>query len=346
MKAILTAAGLALIAATGAAAQPTPAPAAPYLAGPSPNALQLAHDLVVASGVEKTLEAITNAMAAPIAARQAQRLPPERRDDAPAMLAAAQEAMTAFFSGLLDRLADFYADNLTEDEMVQVLAFDNSPAGKDMIAKGPQVVLTVTGFAGTEGPRLSANIAARFCAETGCTPAERAALSGPPPVVPAAAPQTPAPSPHAVALAAQMIAAGGLGKSFETLSGNMATPVMQLEVARLPADRRAQAPQMEAAVKAEVAAFYARIFDRLAVAYAASLSEDEMSQLLAFYVSPAGQAVAAKAPLLVREIQVAIIDQAPLLPGEIVDRFCAKTSCTPEQKTALLAPPARAAATP
>src|SRR5271165_2889992 len=121
-----------------AAGQPAPAMASDV--APSGAKLELARQVVEATGVEAALSASfhdmvgqTYASLKPASSAQAQ----ARRQ----VFADAQaDAMAKIAPKIVESLVDSYARDYTTKELTDVLAFYQSPSGRSMVAKTPQLM--------------------------------------------------------------------------------------------------------------------------------------------------------------------------------------------------------------
>jgi hypothetical protein len=162
-----------------ASAYPTisqPAPATAGDAAPSARKLELAHQVVEATGIGASLsasmhDAVSRAFAS---------LEPAGSADAQArwkVFADAQADASAKMSPkIVDSLVDSYARNFTEKELSDLLAFYRSPSGRSMVAKTPQVLRSVTTDLAGFLPQMRRDTGEQACAKLTCTPAERAAF--------------------------------------------------------------------------------------------------------------------------------------------------------------------------
>jgi hypothetical protein len=72
----------------------------------------------------------------------------------------------------------------------------------------------------------------------------------------------------------------------------------------------------------------------MARAYAETYSEQELSDILTFYKSPSGSALATKAPQLAQESLGGYFKLLPEIMRDAGEEVCAKTTCTAAQKAA------------
>ena len=66
-----------------------------------------------------------------------------------------------------------------------------------------------------------------------------------------------------------------------------------------------------------------------------TFSEKELTDLVAFYESPTGQAVVEKTPQMAARLMPVMISLMPEITKELMTKVCAKTECTAAQKAAM-----------
>jgi len=186
MKRVLISAALAMaMAATHPArAQATTAPGAD--AAPSAHQLELARQLVAASGMNATLSASLRNTIGQLYAT----LKPAASAEAEArrrVFAEAQADATAkIVPQITESLVNGYARTFTAQELSDVLAFYQSPSGRSMVAKTPQLMQGVTVSLFALIPQLRRDMGDEVCAKITCTAAERTAFFGAADAAPAA----------------------------------------------------------------------------------------------------------------------------------------------------------------
>ncbi len=178
MKRMLASAALAIgLATTHPATAQTPS-AAPAADAPSARQLELARQLVAASGMNATLSASLRNTVGQIYAA----LKPAASADAEArrkVFADAEADATAkLVPQITESLVDGYARTFTVQELSDVLAFYQSPSGRAMVAKTPQLMQGVTGALVTLLPQMRRDMGDVVCAKVTCTAAERTAFFG------------------------------------------------------------------------------------------------------------------------------------------------------------------------
>jgi hypothetical protein len=75
------------------------------------------------------------------------------------------------------------------------------------------------------------------------------------------------------------------------------------------------------------------IIERLIPIYAATFTEAELQSMVAFYESPTGQAVMAKAPSLGPQAAQILRSLMPEMQGELARRICERLNCNADPKT-------------
>jgi hypothetical protein len=115
----------------------------------SPHKLDLAHQIVDASGVSSTFDTqIRTIMSGLIAQRLGQNVPAQQ--------AIIDKAISILKPKLVDNVTAVYAGVYTEQEMNDILAFYNSPAGRAMVAKQPEAMARVAQAGASMGPEIEA----------------------------------------------------------------------------------------------------------------------------------------------------------------------------------------------
>ena len=159
-------------------AAPQPAPATAGDAAPSGAKLDLARQLVEASGVEAALSASfrdvvgqTYASLKPASSTEAQA---RRRVFADAQA----DAMAKITPKIVASLVDNYARDYTTEELSDLLAFYRSPSGRSMVAKTPQLMRRVTANLIGLVPEIRRDMGEEACAKITCTAAEKHILLG------------------------------------------------------------------------------------------------------------------------------------------------------------------------
>ncbi|HXA38799.1 MAG TPA: DUF2059 domain-containing protein [Phenylobacterium sp.] len=157
-------------------------------------------------------------------------------------------------------------------------------------------------------------------------------------------PAQPAPDPHRLQLAREIMQANGGAEALQARLKSMFGSIAKLTQSMMPAT--AASPQGAAMANAlmnhmeeeELKAASAMI-DDLATVYAEHLTVPELQDLLAYTRSPSAQSIRAKMPAISEEL---LLRQAPLIKRmtssavkTAVERTCEESHCTPEQRQAL-----------
>ena len=79
-----------------------------------------------------------------------------------------------------------------------------------------------------------------------------------------------------------------------------------------------------------------KIIEQVARVYAQQLDEHQLEDIAAFYEGPTGKAWVAKLPALAEQSGAIGAALVPELQADVLDRFCRKVSCTPDQKKRFL----------
>lgn len=179
MKLVTLAAGLALLCAAPCLAQ-TAAAAPSAVEAVTPAKLELARQMIEASGGLKQMNAIIDSMYGAMFPKMAQGLPKESRGSIVAAQAAMQQQMHALMPKILDVTERVYAETFTEDELRQVLAFQQSPAGQAMVRKTPVMMQrTMTEMVPVimaEMPKVMHSVTEAICDKQHCTAAQRSEI--------------------------------------------------------------------------------------------------------------------------------------------------------------------------
>ena len=170
---------LLLISARSVAAQPSPEPAS--APAPSERKLEMAREVIGATGIDAMMVSAFRNMTAQMTASQGAGLSPERQARLKIVSDAEGDALAKMVPRFMQIMVTRYADTFSEQELSDMLAFYRSPSGRSMVAKTPLFMQgVVTDMAGLM-PQLKRDMGTEICAKTQCGPAERAAFFGPEP---------------------------------------------------------------------------------------------------------------------------------------------------------------------
>lgn len=147
------------------------------------------------------------------------------------------------------------------------------------------------------------------------------------------------PTPGTLQLARRIFADIGGEKAMQSIVESLRASLFAQQLKTLPPERQAKAEDLQAAALDEMSVLIPKLIEFQVQFYAANYTEAELTQLANFYESPTGRDLVFKQPLLASQLGTFMAAQMPLLRTGMVERYCARTSCTPELKTALLNPP-------
>jgi hypothetical protein len=137
--------------------------------------------------------------------------------------------------------------------------------------------------------------------------------------------------PQRLALAKQIFEAQGGAQ-------NAANVMKSMKAAMLAAAKTPEAKQAMTMVMDKMATtFMPRLFDEMAGSYAQDFTSDQLKDVLAFYQTPTGKAMAAKQPVLAQQIAGSMVKLMPALQLSVMDKVCTQVACTPEQQQQLAA---------
>ena len=172
----VTAAALALSLASAGHAQ-TPAAAAPI----DPARMQLARQVLEASGGAKAAESQLRSMYAMIGKAMSQNIPASDSKLAEQMSRDIQDEVVGLLPSILDATSKAYAQNLSEGQLRDTLAFYKSASGQAVIQKLPvimqQTMTEEMPLIIAMTPRIVQKTMDRVCEEAKCTPADRQILA-------------------------------------------------------------------------------------------------------------------------------------------------------------------------
>lgn len=179
-------------------------------------------------------------------------------------------------------------------------------------------ILTAAGLAFSLGLPLAAH------AETAPTPA---------------APAVAAPSPDDAglarreALARRYFTAVRMDQQMSLMIKSLMPMMLQQQKAAHPGMTDDQMAVVTEATTEAMADFTPKYLDRVAHAYAETFTEDELTQIVAFYESPVGQSVIDKNAALMPQITSILQDMLPELTENMKQKLCARIACPAQPKT-------------
>lgn len=89
---------------------------------------------------------------------------------------------------------------------------------------------------------------------------------------------------------------------------------------------------MSAATKEAMIAFLPKMVDAMVPVVAATFTEQELEAMVAFYESDVGRSVVAKSASMTMPMMQSMMEIMPDYMGDIIDRYCAKASCSAGMK--------------
>jgi len=176
---IAAAAGLAALSLTAASHAQTPAaqPAAATAAAVDPARLALAKQVFEAVGGAKGAEAQMRALYTAMGAAVGRNMPAEQTQMSQQVIGDMQDEMIKLAPAIIDLSAKVYAQNLSEKELRDILAFYRSESGQAMIRKQPaimqQAMTEELPLIQAMMPKIMQKTLDRVCEESKCTPEVR-----------------------------------------------------------------------------------------------------------------------------------------------------------------------------
>ncbi len=159
--------GLTLISGVIANAQPAPPPGvASQASEPSARAVELSHRLFVAMHTDEQIRTMLRSLMPPMMDRLATKTPGFKLEWRQALTEATIAAMDDVMPAYLKNAEGIYARTFSEDDLVQSVAFYESPAGRSLLTKLPQLAPELAKDMMTRMSGLEADIRVRFCAKT------------------------------------------------------------------------------------------------------------------------------------------------------------------------------------
>lgn len=128
-------------------------------------------------------------------------------------------------------------------------------------------------------------------------------------------------------LVKRYLAAIHFDKMMSSMMDAMIPPMVQEQRQSNPNITDAQAKIVTDALKDTMVDFTPKIMDRIAILYADAFSEDELTQIVAFYESPVGQSIITKSTALLAQVGPIMSDIMPGLKDEMVQKICQKMDC-------------------
>ena len=143
------------------------------------------------------------------------------------------------------------------------------------------------------------------------------------------------PTPAAMKHARHLLAAMHMDAMMDQMGAQMMRPMMEAMMKNTPPDKREAAEAMQASILEDTKAMIPRHKEAMVQIYARNLTEKELADIDAFYSSPSGQAVLIKVPQLTGKMVPVMLADMPAMMNRAFDRYCSKTTCTPEERDAM-----------
>jgi len=144
------------------------------------------------------------------------------------------------------------------------------------------------------------------------------------------------PSHRRLELAKEVMDATGMRKQFSGMFQNIVSQAMASATKNLPAAAKARADAFVQAESDVMSKYAPQFIDMAQNAYAETYTEQELSDILAFYQTPSGQAMTAKAPLMMQNMMGGMMTLMPKIQHEVAEEACAKVACTAAERRVLL----------
>ena len=142
-----------------------------------------------------------------------------------------------------------------------------------------------------------------------------------------AAAADPAPSPHALELSKRLFAAMHMERTMAQATQAMAPMMARQMEARSPQLTPAQRQAVLNAASEMTAKMTEQLMARMIPIYAATLTEKELADMLAFYEGPSGQAILEKTPRIMAQLTPAMTEMMPQMMAEMQTRLCKDIPC-------------------
>lgn len=151
-----------------------------------PAKVALARQIMEASGGVKQAEAQIDAMYGAMFSKMAEQMPKDQQVLTGSLQHAMQKEMHALIPPIVDITVNLYAENFSEQELRDVLAFQRSPSGQALIRKSPvimqQAMVKMAPLILADMPKVMDAVMDDVCTEQHCTAEQRkmvqAAVSG------------------------------------------------------------------------------------------------------------------------------------------------------------------------
>jgi hypothetical protein len=141
-----------------------------------------------------------------------------------------------------------------------------------------------------------------------------------------------APSAAQLALGRQIVEAQGGVANMSALAHNMSQSLMTAMGQNMPADQK---QALQSAVDEVMVQMVPRALQISEQIYAGDFTEGQLKDMLAFYTSPTGRALAARLPEISQQTGAAMQQMSPAIQLKMLTLFCQKTTCPAELKAGI-----------
>ena len=118
----------------------------------------------------------------------------------------------------------------------------------------------------------------------------------------------------------------------EATSASVQKSVVMNMTAQAPKQDQAKITAMIEASQEEMHELTPKLIGYMTDVYATQLTEKELTDSLAFYRSDSGQSILAKTPVLMQQMVPFMQQQMPEITRGMFHRYCAKVTCTAQEK--------------
>jgi len=144
-----------------------------------------------------------------------------------------------------------------------------------------------------------------------------------------------APTPAALEHARHLLEAMHMDEMMDQLGAQMMRPMLDAMLKNTPPEKREAVEAMQASILEDTKAMIPRHKEAMVQIYARNLTETELKDIDAFYSSPSGRAVLTKVPALTGKLVPVMLADMPAMMNRAFDRYCSKTTCTPEERESM-----------
>lgn len=138
------------------------------LAAPTARQTELAHRYIAATHMERTMDATMKAMTPGMLANMPKGTAAEEARKA-AVMEAMPEVMSDMMHKMVARLEPVVAEIFSEQELTDLVAFYESPTGRSLIAKSPELAARMAPIMRDLVPEMQAELKAKVCAKVDCS---------------------------------------------------------------------------------------------------------------------------------------------------------------------------------